>query len=83
MFTWVAIAKLLLTLVAQVMERLSDEEQREIGRDQNALEAFRKLTQNQAFAKAIDHHVSTMSDDDVDDFLQRYYRNEGKQDGSK
>lgn len=75
---WLAIAKLLLKIVAAIIKRRSDIEQQQIGADRVVQAQLIEIIERTKLARHIDEASVNWDDDDVDSILQRYYRNEGR-----
>lgn len=71
---WLTIIKLLLGIVSALIKRADEAAQQEIGRDAEVKRYAVELLEATRTAKKIDDRISRMSDDDIDQFLQSYYR---------
>lgn len=74
MISTITIVRLLLSIVSALIKSANDAKQREIVKDELVRQQLSELVVNLKIAKQIDLRTKYMSDDDIDDVLQPYYR---------
>lgn len=74
----ITLIKMLLAAAALFAGWLGIRNQRKLGEDRYVRKQLEDLAERTGVARRIEERVERMSDSDVDDVLQRYYRNEGK-----
>ncbi len=75
---WVKVAIMLLQLVATVLKDRSDEELKQIGRNEVFSKTLLQIAENVKIARKVEIDLANADRDTIDGILRDYYRNDGK-----
>lgn len=73
---WLTLATLLLKIVAAIIRERSDEQLKQIGRNEAFLQTLVQIAENTQIARRVELDVGKLGRDGIDDILRKYYRDD-------
>ena len=75
---WVKLAIMLIQIVATILKERSDEELKQIGRNEVFAKTLLQIAENVRIARRVEINIEDADNDTIDRILRDYYRNDGK-----
>lgn len=75
---WVKLAIMLIQIVATILKDRSDEELKQIGRNEVFAKTLLQIAENVRIARRVEINIEDADNDTINRILRDYYRNDGQ-----